>query len=156
MAIHPFAGGAAVGCLPRRGYSRLWLPGGSCWGWRSGCAVAPATAVGLLTVADGPGHLVEGEALVATNGHIAVVVLPGGEQEQAALGAGVEVAPSGLCVLTKAVFTQKDGREAEVEGGIHDAPLALADAGRDEDGTTSTLAQALGALGGEQLGCDAA
>ena len=96
----------------------------------------------------------ENESSPSPDGDAAVVVLPGGEEQEASLGAGVEALSAGLGEWCEAVFAQDDGGEAGVEDGSHDVFLARADAWRDGDSAVAGLLQAVVALRGELPGGD--
>lgn len=94
-------------------------------------------------VADGLGHVIQGEKLVAGGIEVSVVVLPRGKQEQSSLSTRVEIFASGLGVLREPVLTQDDGRETAFKGGIHNLLFTVTDARRDEHGSIFTLLQVL-------------
>lgn len=72
-----------------------------------------------------PHHLVQTEALVAADGEVLVMVLPGCKQEELTTGAGIHAAAAWLGKIRKAVFLKDDEGEPFVEGGTHDGFLAL-------------------------------
>ena len=85
-------------------------------------------------LADEAGHIVQGQALVATDGEALVVVVPGSKEQQLAAGAGLHALAAGLGKVGEAVLEKDDEGQAFVEGGTHDGLLTLGDAGRDEHG----------------------
>ena len=105
----------------------------------------------MCAAADGLGHLVEGEALLALDVATAVVVLPWSEEQEAALCAGIEAPSAGLGEWCEAVFAQDDGGEAGVKDGPHDVFFAWTDAGRNGDGAVAGLLQAVLALRSELI-----
>lgn len=95
----------------------------------------------VLYFANHPGHIIQGEALVAADGELLIMVLPRSEEEQLAAGAGLHAGAAGLGKVSKAVLLQDDEGQAFVKGSAHDLFLALGDAGRDEDGSAASLSK---------------
>ena len=91
------------------------------------------------THVDAPCHFVEGEALVAADGEALVVVLPGGEEQKLATGAGFHALAAGLGKVGEAVLLKDDEGQALFEGGAHHLFLALRDAWRDQNSTAVGL-----------------
>ena len=81
-----------------------------------------------------PAHIIERQALVATDGEALVVMAPGSEEQQLAAGAGLHALAAGLGKVGEAVLEEDDEGQAFVEGGTHDCLLTLGDAGLDEHG----------------------
>ena len=63
-----------------------------------------------------------------------VVMRPGGEHEQTAFGAGIELFTMGLRERGETIFQDDDGGELSVEGGTHDAFLARRNGRGNKDG----------------------
>ena len=109
-------------------------------------------AGGGARAADFLGHGVEREALGAGDGALFEVVGPGGEHEQLAVGAGVEVMAGRLELRGEAVFKKDDQGKAVRQGGAGDFLFAGADAGRDENRAALGLVEQGLALGGDFIG----
>ena len=84
--------------------------------------------------ADEVGEVVEEVALGAGDEAAFVVMGPWGDDEQAPLCTGVELAAAWLLHGGEAVFDEDDDGEAGLEGVSHDFFLAWTDAGGDEYG----------------------
>lgn len=137
--------------LPRRGCGRF---GGSLSSRRLGRdRHSPAVvAGGGAGAADFLGHGVEREALGAGDGALFEVVGPGGEHEQLAVGAGVEVTAGGLELRGEAVFKENYQGKSVRKGGAGDFLFAGADAGRDENRAALGLVEQGLALRGDFIG----
>lgn len=105
----------------------------------------------LRAVADGFGHFVQLEALIALDGELFVVVLPGGEDKQLTAGAGVHSLATGLRQVGEAVLLQIDQRKAFLEGGPHDGFLSFR-YGRRHQHSALTGCFQTGSLMGLQVG----
>ena len=87
-----------------------------------------------VVVADEVGEVVEEVTLGAGDAAAFVVVGPWGDDEQAPLGTGVELASAGLLHGGEAVFDEDDDGEAGLEGVSHDFFFAWTDAWGDKYG----------------------
>ena len=85
------------------------------------------------------GKVVEGEALVATDGEALVVVVPGSEEQELAACTGLHALAARLGEVSETVLEEDDERQTFVEGSTHHRLLTLGDAGRDEHGTAARL-----------------
>ena len=137
--------------LPRRERGRF---GGSLSSRRLGRDWHGSTVIagGGAGAADFLGHGVEREALGAGYGALFEVMGPGGEYEQLAVGAGVEVMAGGLELRGEAVFKENDQGKSVRKGGAGDFLFAGADAGRDENRAALGLVEQSFALGGDFIG----
>ena len=90
-----------------------------------------------VVVADVVGEVVEEEALGAGDAALVVVVGPWGDDEETALGTGVELAAGGLLHGSETVFDEDDDGETGLEGVSHDFFLAWTDAWGDEYGAVA-------------------
>ncbi len=89
-----------------------------------------------LHCADEGGQVVEAVALVAGDGVAVAVVRPGSDKQHLPTGTGIEHFPARFPIRGKTVLEQLDKGETSSLNHVHDGPLALADAGRHEHGST--------------------
>jgi len=112
--------------------------------------------VGGAGSADFGCHGVEFQTLGARNAPAVGVVGPGGEQQQAASGAGVEILARRLVFRGEAVFAECDKRQSGIQRCAGDCLFAGADAGAYQNGSSfGSIKQSFG-LGGEFFGRDGA
>lgn len=105
---------------------------------------------------DLPRQPVQRLAYLTRDGDFVVAVGEGGEEQEAAFGAGAEALARGFLQGDEAVVEEDDEGESFVEGGAGDGFLAGADGGGDEDGTGAGCGQQARLLLFEQGGVDAA